>query len=144
MLNESSSPTGAGGARPYRFRHDHRLHGPQAFKAVLESGLRKSLGPITVCGRPNALGHSRLGLSVPRRVGKATRRNHLKRLLREAFRHQRYNFPAAYDVVVLVRTHHPRRLEAYQQLLQRGVEKVHKKARQREDASGRSKGAAET
>jgi ribonuclease P protein component len=118
-------------AHPYRFRHRHRLHGKRDFQAVMGAKLRKPVGPITVCGRVNGLGYSRLGLSVPRRVGKATRRTYLKRLLREAFRHQRHAFPEGYDVVVLVKPHEPRALADYQSLLQTGLEKVHREATRR-------------
>jgi len=93
--------------------------------------LRKPVGPITVCARPNELDHSRLGLSVPRRVGKATRRTYLKRLLRDAFRYQRHAFPAAYDIVVLVKPHEPRHLSDYRSLLEKGVAKVHREVERR-------------
>jgi ribonuclease P protein component len=41
-------------------------------------------------GLPNGVGFCRLGLTVPRRVGGAVRRNRIKRALREAFRR---NYP---------------------------------------------------
>jgi ribonuclease P protein component len=44
---------------------------------------------------------SRLGLSVGKRLGRATRRNVLKRRLREAFRLLRPEFPAPVDVVAI-------------------------------------------
>jgi ribonuclease P protein component len=121
---------------PNRFRHRHRLHGRGDFQAVMAAKLRKPVGPVTLCGRANALTHSRLGLSVPKRVGNAVRRNKLKRLLREAFRTQRHHFPAAYDVVVLVKPHEPSPLSEYQQLLQTGVEKIHREAQRRQRRTG--------
>ena len=45
----------------------------------------------------------RLGLSVSRRVGGAVVRNHVKRLLREAFAAEGDRIPAGTDVVVIAR-----------------------------------------
>jgi ribonuclease P protein component len=67
--------------------------------------------------RPNGLGHPRLGLTVPRRVGKAVRRNRLKRLLREAFRLNQHELPQGMDYVVLVRPHRPKHRAWYERML---------------------------
>jgi ribonuclease P protein component len=44
-----------------------------------------------------------LGVSVSRRVGGAVERNHVKRLLREAFQQESAALPAGVDVVVVAR-----------------------------------------
>jgi ribonuclease P protein component len=117
--------------RPYRFRHRHRLHGKRDFQRVMEAKLRKPVGPITLCGRLNEFGYSRLGLSVPRRVGKANVRNAIKRRLREAFRYQRHQFPAAYDLVILVKPHKPERPQEYQKMLATGIDRIHREVQRR-------------
>jgi ribonuclease P protein component len=48
-------------------------------------------------------GERRLGVSVSRRVGGAVERNHVKRLLREAFELESGALPDALDVVVVAR-----------------------------------------
>jgi ribonuclease P protein component len=51
----------------------------------------------------DAAGEPRLGLSVARRVGGAVERNHVKRLLREAFEQEAGRLPAGHDVVIVAR-----------------------------------------
>ncbi len=102
-----------------------RLRGRLAFAAVYEAKVRTSLGPLLVCSLPNQLDHPRLGLSVPRRVGSAVRRNRLKRLLREAFRLSQHDWPGGYDLLIIVRPHKALALAEYQRLIARAMRSVH-------------------
>src|SRR5262245_34502932 len=68
------------------FPRSHRLGGRGTFKAIRDTGVRESRGPLTCWAVPNELRHSRLGISIGRVVGTAVRRNRIKRMLREAFR----------------------------------------------------------
>lgn len=45
----------------------------------------------------------RLGLVTSRRVGNAVRRNRIRRMLRELFRHEIARFPSGHDVVVIAK-----------------------------------------
>ena len=117
--------------RRYTLPRTRRLGGRDAFRAVFDADIRASRGPLTVLVRPNGLGFPRLGLSVGRRVGTAARRNRIKRLLREAFRHLQHDVPAAYDVVIVVRPHAPVPLAEYQKMLSALVVRAHAEARRR-------------
>lgn len=121
-----------GEPRHHTLRHRHRLHGQRAFDAVFDARCRKHAGPLSVVMRPTDLPHSRLGLVVPRRVGTAVKRHRLKRLLREAFRLDRQDHPASYDIVVIVRPHDPRPLEDYRRLLADAVQQGHRVWQRRE------------
>ncbi|CAK8717546.1 ribonuclease P protein component [Candidatus Electrothrix laxa] len=55
----------------------------------------------------NRFFESRLGISVPRKVGNAVQRNRIKRIIREAFRLHREVFPQCSDIVFAVRPGFP-------------------------------------
>ena len=104
-------------AQAFTFPRSHRLSGPAQFDAVFEAKVRESRGALMVYALPNDLDHSRLGLSVSRRVGNAVKRNRIKRLLREAYRLRRHELPQGYDFVIVVRPHEHAELEKYQEWL---------------------------
>lgn len=58
---------------------------------------------FVLLGRPNALGVSRLGLTVSRKCGGAVTRNRIKRMLREVFRRHRATLTPDLDLVANVR-----------------------------------------
>ena len=99
------------------FPRTRRLSGKETFEAVYETRVRQTRGPLTVYARPNDLPHSRIGLSVPRRVGTAPRRNRIKRMIRESFRLMQQDWPKGYDLIVVVRPHEPLPLADYRSIL---------------------------
>ena len=112
-------------ARRYTFGSDKRVRHRLEFAAVFELGVRVPRGPLLLVGKPSERARSRIGLSVPRRVGTAPVRNRIKRMLRESFRLMQHDFPRAYDLVVVVRPHKPLILAEYQRALSAMIVKLH-------------------
>jgi len=81
-----------------------RLAGRRDFRRVFEEG-RKFVGRNLNLWllRTGSKEPARLGLSVSSKVGIAVRRNRLKRLVREAFRHNRQALAEGWDMVVYLR-----------------------------------------
>lgn len=86
----------------YCFTKARRLLKKAEFDHVFNQAKKITVSDFTLLYRQNQLGHSRLGLIVPKKIiAKAHERNRIKRLARETFRLQK-DLPA-FDVIVLVR-----------------------------------------
>ena len=85
----------------YAFRRKDRIPEGKDFVGTVRSAPTVRSAHLRVHVRPNGLGHSRLGISVGRRFGKAVRRNRFKRLVREAFRTSEEIRAAGLDLVVV-------------------------------------------
>jgi ribonuclease P protein component len=109
----------------HTFPSSRRLSGKLAFARVYDARVSEARGPLKVFAFPNELGHPRLGISMPRAVGTAPKRNRIKRLIRESFRLMQHDFPRGYDLLVVVRPHEPMILAEYQRILSALVVKLH-------------------
>jgi ribonuclease P protein component len=70
------------------------------FRRVYEQGRRRRAPLCTAFYRANGLSYSRLGITVPRALGKSVLRNRVKRRLREVFRVNRRALPGGWDIVL--------------------------------------------
>jgi len=86
----------------YKFGRAMRIRTAGEFDHVFSSGRRVHFRPIMLIGLVNDLGHPRLGISVPKRFGRAWSRNRVKRLTREAFRLSQHELPAV-DIICVPR-----------------------------------------
>lgn len=89
--------------RPLAFRTQHRLRSAAQFEQVYRQGIRAGDALFGISALKNEHGHARLGLSIgAKAVGNAVRRNRLRRVLREHFRHAKRELPAL-DIVITAR-----------------------------------------
>jgi ribonuclease P protein component len=92
-------------ARPVKprptLRRKQRLRKTGQFKAAYAARARIGDGRLVAYALANGTGVTRLGVSVGKRCGGSVQRNRIKRLLREAFRLARAEFPAGYDIVLV-------------------------------------------
>lgn len=95
--------SGGGEGLPKRLRLRRR----RQYLAVQRSPNRVVTPHFIVYGRSNGRPHTRLGITVSRKVGKAVVRNRVKRLVREAFRRNRGALPTGLDLVLVARAGRP-------------------------------------
>lgn len=86
-------------------RHATHVRKRSEFERIQRSGSRVNTDRFVLvfARQANEPGPARLGITASRRIGNAVARSRAKRLVREAFRATSDLFPAALDLVVIVR-----------------------------------------
>jgi ribonuclease P protein component len=100
-----------------RFRPHEHLRRPTDFRRVYARRRSVSDDWLIVYACENGLTYLRLGLSVSRKFGPATKRNRLRRLYREAFRLTRQEMAGGLDLVIIPRSPEPPSLQTLKQSL---------------------------
>ena len=87
--------------KQYAISPGQRLKSSRDFAKVFGRRARAADARLLVYAAENALGHTRFGVSVSRKVGGAVVRSAVKRLLREAFRLSQHKLPCGLDLVLI-------------------------------------------
>ena len=130
----------------FGFRPLMRMRRQRDFERAYRHGSRARGSELLVIAVVNGLAHSRLGLSVGRKVWKnAVRRNRVRRVFREAFRLSYPSLPPGHDFVMIPAE--PRlepRLEPVSEELLRLAHKAVRRQAEKRAAQGGEKGAPES
>ena len=86
-----------------RQRRLERLADSADFRRVREQGRCWSDPRVVLCAHPNGLARVRVGYAVSKRIGKAVRRNRIKRLMRESVRAYSDLVSPGWDIVIIAR-----------------------------------------
>jgi ribonuclease P protein component len=95
----------AAGPRPAgrTFLKQERIRRRKDFLAIYYKGSKSAHGGLAMHALATGHMHTRFGLSVGRKFGRAVERNRIKRRLREIFRLCKHELKPGYDVVITVR-----------------------------------------
>lgn len=82
------------------FRKSDRILKRGTFRRVYDDGRKIQAKFFIGFILPNSERSARIGITVTRKTGKATRRNRCRRLIREVFRRNKWRVPEGIDIVV--------------------------------------------
>ncbi len=102
-VERTPGSTGPGRPQDERFRKRDRIRKRSDYVRIQTTGRRFRSPRLTVVHLPSAVDHTRIGITVSRKVGHAPTRARVKRWLREAFRRNHERWPVAVDFVVIAR-----------------------------------------
>lgn len=74
------------------------------FEAVFKEGITLTSRHLVIYAKKNDFNYNRLGISISKKIGRAVKRNKIKRLLREAMKKVIQNLTSNYDFVIISRT----------------------------------------
>lgn len=82
---------------------ENRLKKNKDFKIVYRKGKSFANRDFVIYHKKNSYGYPRIGFSVSKKVGKAWKRNIIKRRLREILRKNENVLSLNYDIIIIVR-----------------------------------------
>ena len=83
------------------FEKKFRLLSARDFEELKVGSSSYKKAALIIYYKKNSFNQSRIGLSVPKKIGKSHDRNRLKRLMREFYRTSEYKF-LGYDILLVV------------------------------------------
>lgn len=90
--------------REARFRENERILKTKDFARVYKSGRRVVKDAVVLYILPNVFQYSRIGFSISsRNIKLATRRNRIRRLIREVFRKKKKELKSGHDLVFVIK-----------------------------------------
>lgn len=90
--------------RPFGLPKAERLLKPSEFSLVFKEGRRVSYDGLGLCFLANKLKINRIGISIPPTIYRhSTKRNRIKRLIKEAYRKNKDYFKKGFDLVFVTR-----------------------------------------
>ncbi len=87
----------------YTFQKSDRILKRNEFLRIFKSGQGTQNRQFKVVFVKKNEGKSRIGITVTKRVGNATKRNRIKRLIREFFRNNRQILPSKVDINIIAK-----------------------------------------
>lgn len=84
------------------FRKKERIRKSSEFGEIFNKGFKINLKNFLIIKNPNDLNLRRLGISVSKKVGRAVKRNKIKRWIREFFRTHKSLIPPI-DLLIIVK-----------------------------------------
>jgi ribonuclease P protein component len=85
------------------FTKADRLRTSQQFKTLSKHGNRHYNRLFIIICQKNQASRSRLGITVSKKVGKAVKRNRIKRIIRDFFRLNRHDLTESLDINIIAR-----------------------------------------
>ena len=89
----------------FKFTKADRIQQRTEFLHLSKFGIKHQNRHFIAYALHNNKDHSRLGITVTKKVGHAVARNRIKRLIREHFRQNRYKLSNSWDIKVVAKIH---------------------------------------
>ena len=86
-----------------KFPKSDRILKRETFRRVYENGLKIQSRYFTAFVLANATGTARIGITTTKKIGNSVERNRARRLVREAFRKNKWLAPNGVDIVINVK-----------------------------------------
>jgi len=105
MAGPTAIPAGPTKApeHPNKFRKKEILRGRRNFEDLFRSGKVVTTRHLRIVYRENGLDHTRIAVSIGKRLGKSHDRNYLRRVIREIIRTNAAVIRPGHDLSVIVR-----------------------------------------